>query len=72
MQKKVAMGIPGEWVRKYLAQAVMGQAITVPLVRFWIAIEGGPKVGDTAIRNNLAVLCDYEGKGQFRKRLPGG
>lgn len=72
MQKKVAMGVPGEWVRKFLEQMIPGTQFRVGNVLRWIEENGGPKIGETAIRNNLSVLCDFVGKGLFRKKLPGG
>ena len=72
MQKKVARGVPDEWVRKFLEPLVPGTLFRVANVRRYIEDHGGPVIGDTSIRNNLSVLCDYEGKGQFRKKLLGG
>lgn len=72
MQKKAGKGVPGEWVRKFLEMLIPGTLIRVGNVRRYIEDQGGPVIGDTAIRNNLSVLCDYEGGGQFRKKLPGG
>jgi len=72
MQKKVARGVPDQWVRKFQETLVPGALIRVGNVRRYLEDQGGPNIGDTAIRNSLSVLCDYEGKGQFRKRLPGG
>ena len=72
MQKKVSMGVPGEWVRKFLDTLIPGMLVRVGNVRQYIEDHDGPQMGDTSIRNNLSVLCDYAGKGLFRKKLPGG
>ncbi len=75
MQKKVARGVPDEWVRKFLNDQVPGTEFRLRNVLDYIAEKGGPPIGETAIRNNLMVLtlfCEYLGNGLFRKKLPGG
>ena len=72
MQKKVARGVPDQWVRKFLEGELPDRQFRVHNVLNYIRDRGGPAIGETSIRSNLMVLCEYLGKGLFRKNVPGG